>query len=61
MTVVERKPVPIYASVCPECGSKIAYRKSEVGFAGCISCPVCNVAMNAMTIYPVRYEYTEES
>ena len=55
MMVVERKPVPIYALVCCECGSKIEYKKSEV-FTCHIACPVCGMANWANTIAPVRME-----
>ena len=58
MIVVERKPVPIYAVVCPECGSKMEFKKSEV--CAChITCPVCGVSTWAETYAPVRMEETE--
>ena len=60
MAVVERKPVPIYESVCTECKSKIAYKASEVGFGGYITCPVCGSSMWANTTHAVRYELTDE-
>lgn len=60
MTVIERKPVPIYAVVCPECGSKIEYRKSEVHTCH-INCPICGVSIWADTIRPVRMEDYEPS
>lgn len=55
MTVVDRKPVPIYALVCCECGSKIEYKKSEVSLCH-ITCPVCGMPNWADTIKAVRYE-----
>ena len=60
MTVIERKPVPIYAVVCPECGSKIEYKKSEVHTCH-INCPICGVSIWADTIRPVRMEDYEPS
>lgn len=53
MTVVEKKPVPIYEVVCPECKSRIEYKKSEVHTCH-ITCPVCCVSVWADTIIPVR-------
>ena len=58
MTVIERKPVPIYQVVCPECGSRIEYKKSEV-YTCHISCPVCGVSIWADTIRPLRMEEEE--
>lgn len=55
MEVVEKKPVPIYEVVCPECKSKIRYRKSEVYICH-IVCPVCGMSIWADTISPVRME-----
>ena len=55
MTVVDRKPVPIYEVTCPECKSVIQYRGSEVH--GChITCPVCGMSVWADRITPVRME-----
>lgn len=54
MIVVERKPIPIYEVECPECKSKIMYKKSEV-FACNIQCPVCGVSIWASTIMPVMF------
>lgn len=54
MIVVDKKPVPIYEVKCPECKSKIQYKKSEV-FVCHIQCPVCGVAVWADTIAPVRF------
>lgn len=59
MTVVDRKPVPIYEAECQECHSKIQYRKSEAPL-GSINCPVCGIPIWvdvwADTIRPVKYE-----
>lgn len=54
MTIIERKPVPIYEVECFECKSKIQYKKSEV-FTCHIQCPVCGVSLWADTIQPVRF------
>ena len=59
MTVVEKKPIPIYEVECHECHSKIQYSKAEVGFCS-ITCPVCGVSIQANTISPVRMEPPEE-
>lgn len=60
MTIVEKKPVPIYEIECDECKSKIQYRKSEV-FTCHITCPVCGVSLWADAIRPVRLEEGEAS
>ena len=44
MTIVEKKPVPIYESVCPECGSVFRYNAVEVSWMH-INCPVCGVSV----------------
>lgn len=49
MKIVEKKPVPIYESTCPECKSVFRYEKSEVSWSY-ITCPVCRVSMWAETI-----------
>lgn len=56
MTIVERKPIPIYETKCEECGSIIQYRAAEVSFTGCVTCPVCGMSVWAQTIKPTRYE-----
>lgn len=58
MTVIEKKPVPIYEVECIECKSKIQYKAAEVSWYH-ITCPVCGVLLWANTIYPVKYEWTE--
>lgn len=55
MEVVERKPVPIYEAICPECGSKIHYKTSEV-FNLHIDCPICGMSMWAYMLKPVKME-----
>ena len=59
MTVIERKPIPIYEVECFECKSKIQYKKSEV-FTCHIICPVCGVSLWAETIMPVKFENGED-
>jgi len=59
MTVMEKKPVPIYEVECCECHSKFQYKKSEVSYGSYITCPVCGVSVWASTIRPVRYEEGE--
>ena len=56
MTVVEKKPVPIYESVCIECKSRFRYKLAEVSM-GHITCPVCGVSMWA-SVSPVAEEET---
>lgn len=56
MKVIEIKPVPIYEVTCPECQSKIEYKKSEVHFTGYINCPVCGLSIWASTIKPKGYD-----
>jgi len=54
MTIVEKKPVPIYEAECGECHSKIRYRKCEVFLGSYITCPVCGSSVWAMTMRPVE-------
>ncbi len=49
MTIVEKKPVPIYESVCPECKSIFRYKAVEVAYMH-VNCPVCGVSMWASTL-----------
>ena len=58
MTIIEKKPVPIYEVECIECKSKIQYKAAEVSWCH-ITCPVCGVLLWASTICPVKYEWTE--
>ena len=55
MVVVAEKPVPIYETTCGECKSVIRYRKSEVGVAHYITCPVCKMSIWANMQTPVDY------
>ena len=59
MNVVDRHPIPIYSVVCPECGSVIEYKKSEVYMCH-ICCPVCGISMWAETVRPVRMDRVKE-
>lgn len=60
MTIIEKKPIPIYEAKCNECLSVIRYQKSEVGFGGYIACPVCRCSVWAGTIRPVEMIDSEE-
>ena len=56
MEVIERKPVPLYESKCPECKSVFRYKKSETSFDGLfITCPVCGCSLWAQTYEPVEF------
>ena len=61
MTIVEKKPVPIYEKKCFECQSVIRYKRSEVSLVGYITCPVCGVSLCAPTINPVTMEESDGS
>ena len=58
MTVIEKKPVPVYESECPECKSVFRYKAVEVLSYMHINCPVCGVSMLASQV-PVGKEETE--
>jgi len=45
MTVIDKKPVPLYVEKCSECGSTFTYKKAEVRLCSYISCPVCGVSL----------------
>ena len=60
MKVIDRKPVPIYESVCLECSSTIQYKASEVSW-GHFACPVCGKVIWADTSNPVRFEEAESN
>ena len=55
MTVVDKRPVPIYEVECFECHSTIRYKKCEVSY-GFISCPVCGVSISVFPLSPAFYE-----
>ena len=57
VTVIEKKPVPVYESICPECKSVFWYKAVEVSRMH-ISCPVCGVSMLASQV-PVGVEKAE--
>ena len=54
MKIIEKKPVPMYESTCPECKSVFRYKKIEVCWSH-ITCPVCGVSMWA-SLNPVEME-----
>lgn len=58
MKIIERKPIPIYETVCEECKSRFQYKKIELHWAH-VTCPVCGMSNWASTT-PVAYECEEE-
>lgn len=60
MTVIDRKPAPIYEIECYECHSIIHYKKKEV-ISGYINCPVCGIGIAVVSSRPVTYENEEIS
>lgn len=61
MIIVEKKPVPIYESVCEECKSRFQYKRVEVSFGGYIDCPVCGMSVWANLGKPVKMEVEHET
>ena len=59
MEVVDRKPVPVYEVVCPECQSTIRYKACEVSFSH-ITCPVCGIPIWASTVCGVSFIVQKE-
>ena len=59
MTVIDKKPVPIYKVECFECHSVINFKKSEV-YNCFIKCPVCDISLMVTPLHPVRYESEDE-
>ena len=59
MEIIERKPVPIYENICPECESRFRYRGWEVSNC-CITCPVCGISLWANTSIPFAYDPPKE-
>ena len=55
MTVIDKKPVPLYETECRECGSRVRYKAVETINAH-IDCPVCGTNIWALTVNPVDYE-----
>ncbi len=47
MTVIDKKPVPLYVIKCSECGSTFTYCKAEVSWERYIYCPVCGISLRA--------------
>lgn len=60
MEVIDRKPIPIYEVVCPECESTIRYKACEIVDFGAIKCPVCNTRVWVSACFPVAYEGASE-
>lgn len=58
MIVIDKKPVPIYEVECPECKSKIRYKKSEVHLVH-ITCPACGVSFWTYTVQPIPYDLSK--
>jgi len=59
MTVIDKKPVPIYEVECFECHSIIHYKKCEI--SNCfITCPVCGMSIMVTAISPIKYEIEGE-
>ena len=59
MQVIERKPVPIYETVCQECKSRYRYKAVEVSYMH-TSCPVCGTG-NWASLIPVEYQMDGDS
>ena len=53
MEIIERKPIPLYESTCPECKSVFRYKAVEVSWMH-VYCPVCGQSMWA-SLSPVAY------
>lgn len=60
MEIINRKPVPIYEVICPECKSTIRYKAYEVVCFSTIKCPVCKIGIWVSICNPVSYEESEE-
>ena len=56
MEIVDRKPVPIYETICTECKSTIRYKKAEVRLSSYITRPVCGMAVWAGNLRPIGFE-----
>ena len=54
MTVVEKKPIPIYETECQECHTRYRYKAVEVMYMH-TNCPVCGVS-NWASLMPVDYD-----
>lgn len=56
MEIVDKKPVPIYETICDECKSTIRYKKAEVRLGSYITCPVCGMPVWACCLCPIEFE-----
>ena len=55
MEIIKKNPIPLYESICPECGSVFRYKACEVSLLH-ITCPVCGSSVSAKsndTHYPL--------
>lgn len=55
MEIIDRKSIPIYEAICPECKSVLQYKKSELHLGGYLTCPVCGDTVWGSAIKPVKY------
>ena len=60
MEIIKKNPVPLYESICPECGSVFRYKACEVSLLH-ITCPVCGSSVWANTISPVNFREIYEA
>jgi len=58
MTVIDKKPVPLYEQKCSECGSTFIFRKAEISFNQ-LNCPVCGFVQWASFSHKVKGEGEE--
>lgn len=58
MEIIEKRPVPIYETICHECKSRYRYKAVEVAWMH-INCPVCG-SSNWASLNPVAYEVDGE-
>ena len=60
MEIIKKNPIPLYESICPECGSVFRYKACEVSLLH-ITCPVCGSSVWANTISPVNFREIYEA
>ena len=60
MEIIKKNPIPLYESICPECGSVFRYKACEVSLLH-ITCPVCGSSIWANTINPVNFREIYEA
>ena len=60
MEIIKKNPIPLYESICPECGSVFRYKACEVSLLH-ITCPVCGSSVCANTINPVNFREIYEA